>query len=80
MMTIESFKELAHEEKLNQLRHNGELLGTYERRSADGDSKTSGDIFELNDFWVFLSDDEQMVIPSRRNPLYKEEEEEEAEG
>ena len=47
-MTIENFKELAHEEKLNQLRHNGELLGTYERRSADGDSKTSGDILMTN--------------------------------
>ena len=38
-MTIESFKELAHEDKLNQLRHHGELLGTYERRSADGDRR-----------------------------------------
>jgi hypothetical protein len=43
-MTIESFKELAHEKKLLELKHNGELLGPYERRSENGDSKTPGDI------------------------------------
>ncbi|HCL04976.1 MAG TPA: hypothetical protein DHW64_02980 [Chitinophagaceae bacterium] len=74
-MTIESFKELAHEKKLLELKHNGELLGPYERRSENGDSKTPGDIFTLYAFWVFLSEDEKMIIPTRRNPLYKEEEE-----
>ncbi|NCT95080.1 MAG: hypothetical protein GXC72_11695 [Chitinophagaceae bacterium] len=75
-MTIDSFKQLGHEEKLNQLRHHGDLLGAYERRSEHGDGKMSGDIFSLHDFWVFLSEDEKTIIPSRRNPLYKAEEEE----
>lgn len=70
-MTIESFKELAHEKKLLELKHNGELLGSYERRSEQGEYKTPGDIFELHDFWVFLSEDEKMIIPTRRNPLEK---------
>lgn len=74
-MTIESFKELTHEKKLLELKHNGELLGAYERRSENGDHKTPGDIFALFEFWVFLSEDEKMIIPTRRNPLYKEEEE-----
>ncbi len=74
-MTIESFKELSHEKKLLELKHNGELLGAYERRSENGDSKTPGDIFGLYEFWVFLSEDEKMIIPTRRNPLFKEEEE-----
>jgi hypothetical protein len=30
----------------------------------------------LHEFWVFLSEDEHMVIPTRRNPIFKEEEEE----
>ena len=73
-MTIESFKELSHEKKLLELKHNGEILGAYERRSENGDSKTPGDIFALYEFWVFLSEDEKMIIPTRRNPLHKEEE------
>lgn len=68
-MTIESFKELALEEKLSQLRHNGELLGSYERNSEHNGPKEPGDIFALYDFWVYLSDDEETIIPSRRNPI-----------
>ncbi|GAC1438196.1 MAG: hypothetical protein NVSMB63_01420 [Sediminibacterium sp.] len=68
-MTIEQFKELTFEEKLSQLKHHGNLLGPYERKSESSDSKVPGDIFELYDFWVYLSDDEKTVVPSRRNPL-----------
>jgi hypothetical protein len=72
-MTIENFKTLSHEKKLIELKHSGELLGSYERNAEDGGTKTPGDIFGLGDFWVFLSEDEKMVIPTRRNPLPEEE-------
>jgi hypothetical protein len=68
-MTIESFKQLTLEEKLQQLRHNGELLGSYDRNGEHNGPKVPGDIFALYDFWVYLSDDEETIIPSRRNPL-----------
>jgi len=75
-MTIENFKQLAHEEKLKELKYTGELLGSYDRNSENNGPKTPGDIFALYDFWVYLSDDQEMVIPSRRNPLGVTEEEE----
>lgn len=68
-MTIESFKVLTLEEKIKELKYSGELLGSYERNSESNGPKTPGDIFALYDFWVYLSDDEETVIPSRRNPL-----------
>ena len=67
-MNIDAFKEISHYEKLKELRYNGQLLGSYQRNTETG-SKIPGDIFELYDFWVFLSDDESMVIPTRKNPL-----------
>ncbi|WP_153796109.1 hypothetical protein [Foetidibacter luteolus] len=70
-MTIETFKTLSHEKKLIEIKYNGNLLGSYERPSEQGGTKVPGDIFELYEFWVYLSDDEQTVIPSRRNPLDK---------
>lgn len=75
-MTIENFKQLSLEKKLIELKHSAELLGSYERNSEDGGAKTPGDIYALYDFWVFLSDDEKMVIPTRRNPLPEPEVEE----
>jgi hypothetical protein len=74
-MTIENFKQLSLEEKLKELKYSGELLGSYERNSENNGPKTPGDIFALYDFWVYLSDDQEMVIPSRRNPLGVTEEE-----
>ena len=74
-MTIEAFKELTMEQKLKELRYQGELLGSYERNNEHNGPKTPGDIFALYDFWVYLSDDEETVIPSRRNPLATAEEE-----
>ncbi len=71
-MTIESFKELAHELKIKELKYSGELLGSYDRNSENNGPKTHGDIFALYDFWVYLSDDEETIIPSRRNPLPEE--------
>lgn len=68
-MTIENFKLLTLEEKLQELRHNGELLGSYERNGEQNGPKIPGDIFALYDFWVYLSDDEETIIPSRRNPI-----------
>lgn len=68
-MTIETFKQLSMHEKLAALRHNGELLGPYERNDANGGPKTPGDIYSLFDFFVYLSEDETIVVPSRRNPL-----------
>ena len=67
-MDIDAFKEIGYKEKLQELRYNGQLLGSYQRNTETG-SKIPGDIFELYDFWVFLSDDESMVIPTRKNPL-----------
>lgn len=78
-MTIEQFKELSFEAKLKELKYSGELLGSYERNNENGGPKTPGDIYALYDFWVYLSDDEETIVPSRRNPLPKEEEEEEEE-
>ena len=68
-MTIETFKQLSLAEKLSALKHQGELLGSYERNDANGGPKTPGDIYALNDFYVYLSEDESIVVPSRRNPL-----------
>ncbi len=68
-MDIDSFKKLTLEQKLVELKYSGNLLGPYERNGEDGGAKTPGDIYELYDFWVYLSEDEKMVIPSRRNPL-----------
>ena len=67
-MDIDQFKKLTLEEKLSELKFNGNLLGPYERNSEQG-GKVPGDIYELYDFWVYLSEDEKTVIPSRRNPL-----------
>ena len=75
-MTIESFKQLTIEEKLKELKYSGELLGSYERNSENNGPKTPGDIFALYDFWVYLSDDQEFVIPTRKNPLFVAEEEE----
>ena len=68
-MDIETFKTLTHEQKLSELKYNGELLGPYERNNEHNSSKTPGDIYELHDFWVYLSEDEKIVVPSRRNPI-----------
>lgn len=68
-MDIENFKKLTFEEKLSELKYNGELLGSYDRNSEYNNTKVPGDIYELYDFWVYLSEDEKTVIPSRRNPL-----------
>lgn len=68
-MDIESFKILTLDEKLSELKYSGKLLGPYERNSENSTAKTPGDIYELYDFWVYLSEDEKTVIPSRRNPL-----------
>jgi len=68
-MEIDEFKKLSLEQKLVELKYNGNLLGSYDRNGEQSGTKIPGDIFELYDFWVFLSDDEKMVIPTRRNPL-----------
>lgn len=68
-MDIDSFKKLTQEEKLNELKFNGHILGPYERNGEQGTSKVPGDIYELYDFFVYLSEDEKTVVPSRRNPL-----------
>ena len=68
-MNIGSFKNLTTEEKLKEIRYNGNILGAYERNSEEGGAKTPGDIYELYDFWVYLSEDESLVIPTRKNPL-----------
>lgn len=68
-MDIDDFKKLTLEEKLNELKYSGNLIGSFERPSENGGPKVPGDIYELHDFWVYLSEDEKMVIPSRRNPL-----------
>ena len=68
-MTIEHFKTMTHTEKLSEIKYNGNLLGSYDRPNEEGGTKVPGDIFDLYDFWVYLSDDEQTVIPTRRNPL-----------
>ncbi|MEP6845410.1 MAG: hypothetical protein ABI861_05380 [Panacibacter sp.] len=68
-MTIENFKQLPLHEKLLALRRSGELLGPYERNDANGGTKTPGDIYAVEDFYVYLSEDESIVVVSRRNPL-----------
>jgi len=68
-MDIEKFKTLTLNEKLLALKHHGNLLGPYERNSENNDRKVPGDIYELNGFYVYLSEDEKTVVPSRRNPL-----------
>jgi hypothetical protein len=68
-MDIDTFKKLSLEEKLSELKYSGNLLGSYERMSEQGGAKVPGDIYELYDFWVYLSEDEKTVVPSRRNPL-----------
>ncbi len=72
-MTIEQFKDLSLPEKLKEIKYNGNILGPYERPSEDGGKRTQGDIYEIYDFWVFLSEDEDMVIPTRKNPVIAEE-------
>lgn len=67
-MSIDEFKKLTLAEKLSELRYNGNILGSYDRTSEQG-NKVPGDIYELYDFWVYLSEDEKTVVPSRRNPL-----------
>ena len=68
-MDIDTFKKLSLEQKLTELKYNGELLGPYDRNSENNGPKTPGDIYQLHEFFVFLSEDENMIIPSRRNPL-----------
>lgn len=68
-MDIEQFKKLTLDEKLSELKYSGQLLGSYERNSENSSAKVPGDIYELYDFWVYLSEDEKTVVPSRRNPL-----------
>ena len=68
-MDIDAFKKLTLEQKLTELKYSGKLLGSYERNSENSGVKVPGDIYELYDFWVYLSDDEKTVVPSRRNPL-----------
>jgi len=68
-MTIENFKTLTLEQKLTEIKYHAEFLGSYERNGEHNGPKVPGDIFALYDFWVYLSDDEETVIPSRRNPL-----------
>lgn len=68
-MDIDSFKTLTHDQKLKEIKYNGNMLGSYERNSENNATKTPGDIYELYDFWVYLSEDEKIVVPSRRNPL-----------
>ncbi len=73
MIDIDSFKKLTHEEKLKELKFSGELLGPYDRNAEPGLPKVPGDIYGLNNFFVYLSEDEGTVVPSRRNPLPAEE-------
>jgi hypothetical protein len=68
-MDIDNFKQLSLEEKLSEIKYNGQILGPYERNNENGGAKTPGDIYELYDFYVYLSEDENIVVPSRRNPL-----------
>jgi hypothetical protein len=68
-MDIDSFKKLTLADKLKEIKYNGNMLGSYDRYVGDGLPKNPGDIFELYDFWVYLSEDEKTVVPSRRNPL-----------
>ena len=75
-ISIDDFKKLTLEEKLHQIKYNATLLGSYDRPNEDG-GKVPGDIYELGEFWVYLSEDEDVVVPSRRNPIKVKEEDEE---
>lgn len=77
-MTIEAFKQLNHEGKLRAIRYNGSILGPYERYNENGGGRVPGDIYGIADFFVYLSEDENIIVPSRRNPLPPPEDEEEA--
>lgn len=68
-MTIEDFKTLTPEAKLLEVKYHGNILGAYDRPNEGGGSKTPGDIYEVHDFWVYVSEDEQIIVPSRRNPI-----------
>ncbi len=68
-MDIDSFKKLSLEQKLHELKYSGALLGPYDRNGEPGMPKVPGDIYQLYDFFVYLSEDESTVVPSRRNPL-----------
>ena len=74
-MTIDHFKTLTLDKKLLEVKYHGNLLGAYDRSNAEGGLKVPGDIYEVHDFWVYISDDEQTVIPSRRCPVLKSDEE-----
>ena len=76
MVDIDNFKKLSHAEKLKEIRYNGNILGSYERNTENAGAKIPGDIYEYNGFWIYLSEDEKIVVPSRRNPLPIEEAEE----
>ena len=71
-MDIDTFKKLTFEDKLKELKFSGELLGPYDRNGEPGTPKVPGDIYALYDFFVYLSEDETTVVPSRRNPLPQE--------
>ncbi len=68
-MTIDHFKTMTLEEKLSEVKYHGNILGPYERPNEEGGTKVPGDIYEVHDFWVYISEDEQTVIPTRRSPL-----------
>ncbi len=68
-MDIDTFKTLTHEQKLSEIKFNGTILGPYDRNSEDNTKKVPGDIYQIVDFFVYLSEDEKIVVPSRRNPL-----------
>ncbi len=68
-MDIDTFKTLTHEQKLSEIKFNGTILGPYDRNSEDNIKKVPGDIYQIADFFVYLSEDEKIVVPSRRNPL-----------
>lgn len=68
-MDIDTFKTLTHEQKLSEIKFNGNILGSYDRNSEDNIKKVPGDIYQIADFFVYLSEDEKIVVPSRRNPL-----------
>ncbi len=70
-MTIDHFKTMTLEEKLKEIKYHGEFVGPYDRSNEEGGSKVPGDIYKVHDFWVYLSEDELTVIPSRRCPVIK---------
>ncbi len=71
-MDIDTFKTLTLDQKLTEIKYNGNILGAYDRNSEDNGKKVPGDIYELHNFFVYLSEDERTVVPSRRNPLPEE--------